>query len=171
MLTRADDSGIAHMVDFETLTATGAVIGSPAHMAPEVVNGEANPQADLFSMGTVLYWMVCGALPFVAPNPAALFRRILEARFDPIQSRRPEVISPFASIIERCMMREPHERIKGALQAANEIEKLLTELGLVDLKAELQALSDDPAHYQDGLLRDYPVTTANGETYISSWRL
>jgi serine/threonine-protein kinase len=58
------DFGIAHIVDSETLTATGAVIGSPAHMAPEVVNGEPlTNSADLFSMGTVLYWMTCGVYP------------------------------------------------------------------------------------------------------------
>ena len=104
------DFGIAHVIDSETLTATGAMIGSPAHMAPEVVNGEPLTYgADIFSMGTVLYWMTCGSLPFVAPNPAALFRRILEVRFDPVRSRRPEVLAGFAELIEECMRREPAE--------------------------------------------------------------
>ena len=146
------DFGIAHMVDSETLTATGAVIGSPAHMAPEVVNGERlTAQADLFSMGTVLYWMVCGALPFVAPNPAALFRRILEARFDPVHSRRPDVLPSFAELIERCMKREPSSRPQGASVIVESMERLLCRAGLDDITAELLDLSKDPSLYQESL--------------------
>ena len=146
------DFGIAHMVDSETLTATGAVIGSPAHMAPEVVNGEVlTCKADLFSMGTVLYWMCCGTLPFVAPNPAALFRRILEARFDPIQSRRPEILGSFARIIERCMARDPEDRPVSAQQIAESLEDLLFLVGLKDIDIELARLSASPERFQQEL--------------------
>jgi len=146
------DFGIAHLIDAETLTATGAVIGSPAHMAPEVVNGEPlTASADLFSMGTVLYWMCCGALPFVAPNPAALFRRILEARFDPLLERRPETFAPLARLIERCMQRSPQERPKSAAEVAEELYRILEELGLGDHQHELRAISEDRDRYIERL--------------------
>ena len=146
------DFGIAHMVDSETLTATGAVIGSPAHMAPEVVNGEAlTTKADLFSMGTVLYWMCCGALPFVAPNPAALFRRILEARFDPIHSRRPEIFGPCARLIEQCMARDPDDRPLSAEHVAESLENLLSLVGLNNIDEELAKLSASPERFQQDL--------------------
>ena len=146
------DFGIAHMVDSETLTATGAVIGSPAHMAPEVVNGEVlTTKADLFSMGTVLYWMCCGALPFVAPNPAALFRRILEARFDPIQSRRPEVFGSFARLIEQCMARDPDDRPCSAQHVAESLEDLLRLVGLTDVDEELAKLAASPERFQQDM--------------------
>ncbi len=148
------DFGIAHLIDAETLTATGAVIGSPAHMAPEVVNGdELTERADLFSMGTVLYWMTCGALPFVAPNPAALFRRILEARFDPVLERRPETLGAFARLIERCMRRQPSERPSSAREVAGELRAQLTYAGLGDIGAELAALSEDLEGYREALPR------------------
>ena len=146
------DFGIAHLIDEETLTATGAVIGSPAHMAPEIVNGEPlSERADLFSMGTVMYWLCCGALPFVAPNPAALFRRILEARFDPVRERRPETFAPFARLIERCMKRAPEERPQGAREVAQQLQDLLSELGISDLSQELKALSQDVPLYLQAL--------------------
>jgi len=146
------DFGIAHLVDAETLTATGAVIGSPAHMAPEVVNGEPlTMSADLFSMGTVLYWMCCGSLPFVAPNPAALFRRILEARFDPLLERRPDTFAPLARLIERCMMRAPSDRPKDASEVAKALYLQLEEVGLADYQHELRALSEDPTLYIEEL--------------------
>ena len=146
------DFGIAHMVDSETLTATGAVIGSPAHMAPEIVNGEAlTPSADLFSMGTVLYWMTCGALPFVAPNPAALFKRILEARFDPVRERRPAVTPSFAQVIEQCMRRDPLERPKSASHVADRLEELLIYAGIDDISTALKELAKDPHTFQSVL--------------------
>jgi serine/threonine protein kinase len=146
------DFGIAHMVDSETLTATGAVIGSPAHMAPEVVNGERlTEKADLFSMGTVLYWMTCGALPFVAPNPAALFRRILEARFDPINTRRPDVLPSFAHLVESCMERDPQRRPESALSIAESLEDLLALAGIEDIDHTLSELAHHPKQFQQTL--------------------
>ena len=58
------DFGIAHLVDANTFTATGQVIGSPGHMAPEIVQGgEASVATDMFSFGTVLYFLLTGTLP------------------------------------------------------------------------------------------------------------
>ena len=58
---------------------TGALVGSPHHMAPEIVEGrEADARSDLFSLGTILYWLATGKLPFAAPNPTAILRRVLE---------------------------------------------------------------------------------------------
>ena len=57
------DFGIAQMIDMPTLTATGTILGSPAHMAPEVIDGsEVGAKADVFSFGTVLYWAIAGKL-------------------------------------------------------------------------------------------------------------
>ena len=46
------------------LTVTGTLLGSPAHMAPECIDGHpADERSDLFSLGTVLYWIATGSLP------------------------------------------------------------------------------------------------------------
>lgn len=146
------DFGIAHMVDAETLTVTGAVIGSPAHMAPEVVNGDPlTHSVDIFSMGTVLYWMICDALPFVAPNPAALFRRILEARFDPIQERKPKACGDLAELTERCMQKDTIDRPLTTAAIAKILRKILQQAGLIEIEKELQALAQDPISYQEHL--------------------
>lgn len=146
------DFGIAQMVDMETLTATGTMLGSPAHMAPEIVEGEAvGAPADVFSAGTVLYWLVCGALPFSGPNPAALFRRILECRFDPVLQRRPHAGRSLARLIESCLARSAGERPESAQAVADRLRELLAEAGLTDLQAELQAFLADPEVYQEAL--------------------
>lgn len=148
------DFGIAQMVDQDTLTATGTMLGSPAHMAPEIVEGEEiTIMADLFSVGTVLYWLVCGALPFSGPNPAALFRRIAECRFDPVLHRRPQAGRAIARLIERCMAHNPQDRPPSAGAIADALRTLLAEGGLTDPKGELAQFLSDPEVYQDALGR------------------
>ncbi|MEZ4466774.1 MAG: protein kinase [bacterium] len=137
------DFGIAQMVDQETLTATGTMLGSPAHMAPEVVEGEISAKSDLFSVGTVLYWLVCGVLPFAGPSPAALFRRIAECRFDPVLTRRPQAGRAIARLIERCMAHDPDDRPASAGAVAEALRGLLDEAGLPDAAGELAAFLKD----------------------------
>ncbi len=73
------DFGIATAMDLEQMTATGAILGSPAHMAPEQIEGRTvDARVDVFAFGTLLYALVAGRLPFMASNPHALFRLILE---------------------------------------------------------------------------------------------
>lgn len=148
------DFGIAQMVDTESLTATGTMLGSPAHMAPEVVEGEPiTTAADLFSAGTVLYWMVCGALPFSGPTPAALFRRILESRFDPVLQRKPQAGRAVARLIEQCMQRDPTARPASAMAVAQSLRDMVANGGLTDLPRERAALMADPEVYQEALGR------------------
>ncbi|MFN3197978.1 MAG: protein kinase domain-containing protein [Bradymonadia bacterium] len=146
------DFGIAQIVDMETLTSTGTILGSPAHMAPEIVDGQpAVEPADIFSAGTVLYWLVCGALPFSGPTPAALFRRILEVRFDPVLQRRPHAGRALARLVEQCLAREPTDRPSSAAEVARTLKGLLEEAGLVDPSQELSDFFTDPEVYQERL--------------------
>ncbi|MBU0551044.1 serine/threonine protein kinase [Myxococcota bacterium] len=148
------DFGIAQMVDMETLTATGTMLGSPAHMAPEVVEGASvGLAADLFSAGTVLYWLVCGALPFTGPNPAALFRRIVECRFDPVLQRAPKAGRGIARITERCLAQAPQDRPASAGEVAQELTALLRTAGFERLQEAQLHLTRDPEVYQDLLPR------------------
>ena len=71
------DFGIARILaQDDRMTMTGALMGSPNHMAPEILEGhEADARSDVFSLGTILYWGCTGKLPFDAPNPTATLRR------------------------------------------------------------------------------------------------
>jgi serine/threonine-protein kinase len=64
------DFGIARIVTAEErMTITGALVGSPNHMAPEIIEGrEADARSDIFSLGTILYWLATGQMPFAAPT-------------------------------------------------------------------------------------------------------
>lgn len=148
------DFGIAQMVDMETLTATGTMLGSPAHMAPEIVEGApVGHAADIFSAGTVLYWLICGALPFTGPNPAALFRRIVECRFDPVLQRAPKAGRDIARITERCLAQDPRDRPQSAGEVAELLGALLKTAGLERFQEAQLQLFSDPEVYQDNLKR------------------
>ncbi|WP_194908533.1 serine/threonine-protein kinase [Catenulispora rubra] len=72
------DFGIAQAVDDPTLTKTGAVIGSPAYLAPERLSGhEASPASDLWSLGAVLYFAIEGKAAFERDTTAATFGAVL----------------------------------------------------------------------------------------------
>src|SRR5512146_289266 len=74
------DFGIARILaSDERMTMTGALVGSPNHMAPESIEGRAAaPSSDVFSLATILYWLATGKMPFEAPNPTATLRRVIE---------------------------------------------------------------------------------------------
>ena len=124
------DFGLAHILGSQTrLTTTGALIGSPAHMAPEVIDGlRADHRADLYSLGTILYYVLLGKLPFEAPNPSALFRKILEGQYESPQISNPAVGNSLMRIVDRSLARSPADRY----QDVSELEQdLLRELKTV----------------------------------------
>ncbi|SEF32490.1 Serine/threonine protein kinase [Amycolatopsis pretoriensis] len=72
------DFGIAHAVDDPRLTTSGMIVGSPAFMAPERVEGrEAMPASDLWSLGATLFFAVEGTLPFERATTAATLHAIM----------------------------------------------------------------------------------------------
>ncbi|VFV24155.1 serine threonine-protein kinase [Lynx pardinus] len=83
--------------------------GSPPYAAPEVFEGKEyeGPQLDIWSLGVVLYVLVCGSLPFDGPNLPALRQRVLEGRF-----RIPFFMSQDCeTLIRRMLVVDPSKRI------------------------------------------------------------
>lgn len=151
------DFGIAHVIDAETMTATGSLLGSPAHMAPEVIDGErVDVRADIFALGTVLFWLASGELPFSGKNAPQVLRAVLEGRYDELGSVEPKAGEEFASIVSRCMARDPADRYPKVY----EVEKVLTKFAGAanldpeseDLKAYFEAPRAFSEEFEDELL-------------------
>ena len=144
------DFGIAKILDRDDkMTVTGALVGSPAHMAPEIIEGhESGPASDIFSLGTMLYLLATGALPFDAANTTATLHRILECQYEDPRQVQPAVSDELAAIITRCLQREPAARYPdaGALRVA--LANYLGALGLERPAEELAAFFRDPAAYR-----------------------
>jgi tRNA A-37 threonylcarbamoyl transferase component Bud32 len=101
------DFGIAHMVGGTRLTGSG-VIGTPAYMAPEQLQGlDITPAVDLWALGATLYDAVAGRNPFDRQTTAATFHAILMADL-PSAPCGP----PLAPVITGLLVRDPAQRIR-----------------------------------------------------------
>lgn len=124
------DFGIAHVIGSETMTQTGSLLGSPAHMAPEIIEGlKADQRSDIFSLGTMLYWIATGKLPFDGQNAPQVLKRVLDGNYT-----KPDIIDPrigceLAAIINRCMATAPENRFQNTAAIREALTNLLAANG------------------------------------------
>lgn len=89
--------------------------GSPPFMAPEVVENDAiGPQADLFSLGVTLYWLVAGRSPYRTKDSDELIQAIRAADARPLLDVRPDAAATFAAVVARAMQHRPADRFSSA---------------------------------------------------------
>lgn len=143
------DFGIATAMDMEQMTATGAMVGSPAHMAPEQIQGDAlDHRCDIFAFGIVLYFLVTRRLPFQASNPHALFRLILEGNYEPASVHNPWVDSGFDELLAKCLAREPSARFDSAQLLQTALALYLRRFKMSDTGSLLPRLLQAPEQFQ-----------------------
>jgi serine/threonine protein kinase len=148
------DFGIAKIVDRdEKMTMTGALVGSPAHMAPEIIEGEpAGAEADVFSLGTMLYLFATGKLPFTANNTTATLKKILDCTYLDPRQVVPLVSDELAEIIAHCLQRQPADRFPTAAKLRDALFDHLSSLGLLRPNEELSKFFLDPSTYRKELV-------------------
>ncbi|HYY52343.1 MAG TPA: serine/threonine-protein kinase, partial [Myxococcales bacterium] len=172
-VVKLTDFGIAALLDpDEKFTVTGSILGSPSHLAPETIEGRpADPRADLFSFGTIFYWLSCGKLPYQGTSPAALLRSILEgSRPDP-RALRPSIGDFQAKIIARCLENDPARRYQSAAEMKLDLERLLREAGIDDPVRELAAFVRTPqAHAANVRARLVARCLDTGEEHLAHKR-
>jgi serine/threonine-protein kinase len=123
------DFGIARMRASADLTQTGVMLGSPKYMSPEQVIGKrADHRSDLFSLGVILYEMLCGAGPFNGENVTALMYQIVN--FAPpapsaINTGVPEMLD---YIIAKMLAKPLEERYQDARELAKDLRECERQL-------------------------------------------
>jgi len=143
------DFGIARILSQDDrMTMTGAMVGSPNHMAPEIVEGaEADERSDVFSLGTILYWLCTGRLPFDAPNPTATLRRLVTGDFADPRTVNPALGEPLARIIRSCLAQDPAARPAGAAEVRDRLSAALHDDGIDRPEEALAAFLASPAAF------------------------
>lgn len=146
------DFGIAQMRDGNSMTATGQILGSPGHMAPEQIDGKVcDERSDVFSLGTVLYFLAVGCLPFTGNNPHTVLKRIVDADFpDPLRVR-PRIGDDLADIIRTAMALDPNERYASAADFEEALTEFLRVLGIADSSDLWRRYVAEPAAVADEL--------------------
>ncbi len=139
------DFGIAHVADQSGLTITGTLLGSPAHMAPECIEGyPADLRSDLYSLGTVLYWITTGSLPYEALTPHALLKAIVDGTYAPAQQRQPRISDDLIRVLDKSIAKRPDDRYQTAAEFAVALEGIVEKAGLLADSQKLRALLADP---------------------------
>jgi eukaryotic-like serine/threonine-protein kinase len=112
------DFGIAKLTSLDgeaarsTGLTTGAVLGTPAYMAPEQVFGErdVDQRADLWAIGIVFYECASGVLPTRGDNVGQVLKNVLSRPFEPLDQLVPEVPPDLAALVARMLARERADR-------------------------------------------------------------
>ncbi|PKN54939.1 MAG: serine/threonine protein kinase, partial [Deltaproteobacteria bacterium HGW-Deltaproteobacteria-14] len=160
-VVKLTDFGIAQIVGLESMTMTGTLIGSPAHMAPEQIDGtrDIDYRVDIWALGTVLYMAATGGtLPFDADNPHSVLKRIVDGNYQDPRRINPHVDSELARIIGRCLQVDRAARYATMSELEVELEAWLEARGLNDPEAEVRAMMADPSGYHR-LLSDHLSAT------------
>lgn len=132
-----DKDGRPHVTDFglakrvegqESLTRTGAVLGTPSYLAPEQAigtRGVLGPATDVYSLGAVLYQMLTGRPPFQAATPLETVMLVVEQDVVPPRLLNPRADRDLELIALRCLQKPPELRYASAASLADDLQAYL----------------------------------------------
>ena len=126
-IVKVVDFGIAKVMSGINITATGRVIGTPAYMSPEQVQGTTiTASSDLYSLGVVAYECLCGLLPFVGSTAVSVMLKHMQTPvprpqdLETLPALHPDVEAFVLSLLEK----SPSDRPANAVTAKREVERL-----------------------------------------------
>jgi tRNA A-37 threonylcarbamoyl transferase component Bud32 len=109
------DFGIAKAGAGNDLTRTGVVMGTAKYLSPEQVSGSpADAGSDIYSLGIVLYEMLCGAAPFVGDTELSTAVARLTAAPGSLRDRRQDIPRSLEAVVLRSLARDPAARFQSA---------------------------------------------------------
>ena len=150
-LAKLTDFGIAKILDAASMTSTGQILGSPAHMSPEQIEGgEVTVRVDVFATGVLFYELLTGNLPFDGKNPAQVIRRVLDGQFTAADRVVPTVGGRWASIVASLLARDPEKRPASIDEVRTMMRAELSALGVDDPDAELVEFLRSPITVERG---------------------
>ena len=120
------DFGIATDTDMspeQRLTRAGFFVGTLMYVAPEALSGElVGPLADQYSLATIAYFLLTGALPFPAKTPREMFSQLLSQPPIPLNQAKPGLrfSAPVEAVVMRGLSKEPPKRYADVVEFAHE---------------------------------------------------
>ena len=111
------DFGLVKMLDYTTLTMTGAAVGTPLYMSPEEMLGkDVDHRSDLFSLGVLLFHLLTGEYPFSCQNLMRLMRAVTQEAPERPTRYNPDVSNRLENLVLRLLEKEPYLRPSNAAE-------------------------------------------------------
>jgi ABC-type phosphate/phosphonate transport system substrate-binding protein/tRNA A-37 threonylcarbamoyl transferase component Bud32 len=133
-----DGQGEPHLTDFgvakvighagSSLTASGAIMGTPSYMSPEQAAGQSKritTAADIYSLGAILYAMLTGRPPFRADTPVETLKQVVEQDPKHPSTLKEGLDRDLATICMKCLEKEPQRRYASGVALAEDLERWL----------------------------------------------
>lgn len=135
------DFGLARAEDDASLTRTGWLTGTPNYMSPEQTRGERLDQrSDLFSLGSLIYFLATGRLPFRAESPLGVLTRIQNETPTPVRQVNNQISKTLSEVIEVLLRKDPESRFQSAGDLHELLERHLAYLHQPDISKPPQVL-------------------------------
>lgn len=155
------DFGIAHILSQPGLTATGAMVGTPAYLSPEVASGrDVDERADIYGLGIILYETLTGRVPYEADTPMAIIMKHVNAPLPSPEAFGRDLPDNVEAIVLKAMMKSPDERYQSAAEMKVAIDQARAELaaagGVFDRTQRLK--SDQSATRPRAVAEEKPTT-------------
>ncbi|HUR39196.1 MAG TPA: protein kinase, partial [Planctomycetota bacterium] len=126
------DFGLAKSLDGDNnLSASGAIMGTPAFMPPEQVEGlsdQIGPWSDVYSLGATMYAVFCGVYPFTAQTTLQLLQKVVNESPSSPRTRNPEISAELETIILKAMAKKKEDRYQTAAALADVLKRVLVRL-------------------------------------------
>jgi serine/threonine protein kinase len=120
------DFGLAKLLDEQSHTRTGDVMGTPSYMAPEQAEGKGvGPPADIWALGAILYECLTGHPPFRGSTSMETMMAVMNVEPVPPRRLNPAVPPDLDTICLKCLQKEPRRRYAGGAELADDLERFV----------------------------------------------
>jgi len=133
-MVKITDFGIAR-ITATSQTQTGVVKGTPFYMSPEQFSGEkVDGRSDIFSLGTMMFQLLTGKLPFYGESPPALMHQIMNVKHPDPKKINPKLVKPLVTIIDKSLEKDLDTRYQRAIHLATHLRELGKKIDAVAAK-------------------------------------
>ena len=123
------DFGLARRESEQSMTQTGCLAGTLNYMSPEQAQGKyVDSRSDLFSLGSLIYFLATGEVPFVSNSPMGALSKVINEQHADVRTRNPEMSQTLAQVIDRLLQKDPQDRFQSAAELESILEQFISHL-------------------------------------------